>query len=93
MGLTILNINASRVGKREKLNDLLAIINSPGIVCIQEINIRSAFLYFQDYFQVIVNKDDNQNEDIGIITLVSRKYDIEQNIIAGNGRIIETKLR
>ena len=49
MGLTILNINASRIGKREKLNDLLAIINvySPGIVCIQEINIRSAFLYLQ----------------------------------------------
>ena len=66
---------------------------SPGIVCIQEINIRSAFLYFQDYFQVIVNKDDNQNEDIGIITLVSRKYNIEQNIIAANGRIIGTKLR
>ena len=26
MGLTILNINASRIGKREKLNDLFAII-------------------------------------------------------------------
>ena len=75
MGLTILNINASRIGKREKLNDLLAIINaySPGIVCIQEMNIHSAFLYFQDYFQVLVNKDDKQNEDIGIITVSHQK--------------------
>ena len=93
MGLTILNINASRIGKKEKLNDVLAMINlyNPLIVCIQEINIQTAMRYFQGHFQVIVNKEDKQNDNIGIATLVNKKYNIEQNIIASNGRIIGTK--
>ena len=95
MGFTILNINASRIGKREKLIDLLALINiySPSVVCIQEINIMTAYRYFQEYFQVIVNREDDKNDDIGIVTLVNKKCKIEQNIIANNGRIIGTKLK
>ena len=95
MCLTILNINASQIGKKEKLNEVLAMINlyNPTIECIQEINVQTSLRYFQDYFQVVVNKEDNQLDNIGIVTLVNKKCNIEQNIIARNGRIIGTKLQ
>ena len=78
MGFTILNINASRIGKKEKLIDVLTLINSysPSVVCIQEINTMTVYRYFQEYFQVIVNREDDKNDDIGIVTLMNKKCKI-----------------
>ena len=94
MVFNIININASRIGKREKLLELYAafMIYKPDVVCIQEINIRNATRYYQDQFQIIGNKDENQNDDIGILTLIKKGTPIKENILGENGRIIGTKL-
>ena len=57
-----------------------------------EINIRNATRYYQDQFQIIGNKDENQNDDIGILTLIKKGTPIKENILGENGRIIGTKL-
>ena len=57
---TVININASRKGKKEKVIDVMAFMNAhnPTVVCIQEINIRMVFKYCQELYQVIGNKED-----------------------------------
>ena len=91
---TVININASRIGRKEKVLDVMAFMNAynPTVVCIQEINIRTVYKYCQEMYQVIGNKEDSQ-EDIGIVTLIKKGIYIEQNIIAKNGRIIGTKIK
>ena len=43
--LKILNVNASRISRRDRIVGLMALLNSIGsnIICIQEINIREAY--------------------------------------------------
>ena len=74
--LKILNINASRINRRDRLIKLLYTINSlgPNVVCIQEINIREAFNVFKENYTVIINGDVNMGEGIGIMTLAKKIF-------------------
>ena len=85
--LKILNINASRINKRERILNLLYKINSlgPNIVCIQEINIRAAYNIFKDCYECIINEDIHIGEGIGIMTLVKKDIIIREKIIGEMG--------
>ena len=67
--LKILNVNASRISRRDRIVGLMALVKSigPNIICIQEINIREAYAVFRDNFQVIINGDECMGEGIGIV--------------------------
>ena len=91
----VLNVNASRIGKRDRVTELLSIIKTldPTVICIQEINTRTSLQVFKDHYQVVVNQDDLNFSGIGIATLINKKVYIEGNIISKCGRIIGTKIK
>ena len=92
--LKLLNVNASRISRKDRIVGLMALIKCIGanIICIQEINIREAYKVFVDHFQVIINGDESMGEGIGIVTLVNKHIKIEGKIIAEGGRILGVKL-
>ena len=53
---TILNVNASRIGKNERVIELLAVMKAlnPSVICIQEINVRTVLEEFKNHYQVVV---------------------------------------
>ena len=93
--LKILNVNASRISRRDRIVGLMALVKSIGlnIICIQEINIREAYSVFEDHFQVLINGDESMGEGIGIVTLVNKNIQIYGKILGESGRIIGVKLR
>ena len=48
---------------------------------------------FKEYYQVIINGDDNMGEGIGIMTLIDKNIYIEGTILGNTGRIIGIRLK
>ena len=91
----VLNINASRICSENRIITLFNYIQvfKPGIVCIQEIDVRIASKVFKSEFQVLCNYDQNEIGYVGMVTLIRKEMDILENIYGINGRIIGAKLK
>ena len=92
--LKILNINASRINRKDRLINLLYTIKAlgPNVICIQEINIREAYNTFKDSYECIINGNTNMGDGIGIITMVEKGIIVKEKIIGECGRIIGVKV-
>ena len=91
----VLNINASRICTENRIITLFNYIElyTPGIVCIQEIDVRIANRIFKRKYQVFCNYDQNESGYIGVVTLIRRELHIMENIYGIKGRIIGVKLK
>ena len=70
----VLNINASRICTENRIITLFNYIQlfSPGIVCIQEIDVRMANKIFKREYQVFCNYDQNESGYTGAVTLIRK---------------------
>ena len=91
----VLNINASRICSENRIITLFNYIHvfKPGIVCIQEIDVRIASKVFKSEYQVLCNYDQKNIGYVGMVTLIRKEMDILENIYGINGRIIGVKLK
>ena len=93
--LTVLTANAHRIGRREKILELLEAFKSynPNIIFIQEIVINMALKIFSPHFQVFVNLETPSYDGVGIVTLVDNQIKVIDHKIGEEGRTIGVKTR
>ena len=62
------------------------------IISIQEIDINGAITIFSSKYNVFVNPGDNSSDGISIVTLVRKKFIVEDFVVGGKGRILGVRL-
>ena len=62
------------------------------IISIQEIDIKGSVSIFSSKYHVFVNIGDNSSDGIGIVTLVKKRYIVDDFVVGGQGRIIGVKV-
>ena len=91
--LIIVNFNAARCGNSDKVRHLANVVEAylPSIVCIQEINVRSALKEFSSRYQVFINLESDSRDGVGMVSLVKLGIKVDDVIVGYNGRIIGVK--
>ena len=91
--LFIVNFNATRCGNSDKIRHLANVVEAylPSIVCIQEINVRSALKEFSSRYQVFINLESDSRDGVGMVSLVKLGIKVDDVIVGYNGRIIGVK--
>ena len=64
----------------------------PDLISIQEIDLKGSVSIFSSKYHVFVNIGENSSDGIGIVTLVKKKFIIEDFVVGGEGRFIGVKL-
>ena len=92
--LKIFNFNASRISSLRRIRSVQSIFESfePDIISIQEIDIKGSVDIFSNKYHVFVNIGDNSSDGIGIVTLVRKKFIVEDFVVGGQGRILGVRL-
>ena len=90
-----LNLNASRIGSFQRVNELLNFISlyDASFICIQEIDVFSAMRIFKGHFQIFTNYDLDRNSNIGIVTLVKYNIEVLDQLTSLDGRILGIKCK
>ena len=88
----ILSLNARRFERQDKILNIkhFCELSSADVICFQEIHITTALKIFSSQYQVYVNF--NNNQDIGIVTVVKKGFKIIDFAMCNQGRIIGIKL-
>ena len=93
--LKIITLNAHRIGRLSKILKLNEIISRENahFIHIQEIVVSSAIKVFSQEYQVLINYEQGaeDNDGVGIITLVAKRLNISDFIIGEKGRTIGVK--
>lgn len=92
--LKVFNFNASRISSLRRMRSVQSIFESfdSDIISIQEIDINGAITIFSSKYHVFVNPGDNSSDGIGIVTLVRKKFIVEDFVVGGQGRILGVRL-
>ena len=89
----VFNFNASRITSLRRIRSVQSIFESldPDLISIQEIDLKGSVSIFSSKYHVFVNIEDSSN-GIGIVTLVKKKFIVDDFVVGGGGRFIGVKL-
>mgnify|MGYP001467650847 FL=1 len=92
--LKVFNFNASRISSLRRMRSVQSIFESfdSDIISIQEIDINGAITIFSSKYHVFVNPGENSSDGIGIVTLVRKRFIVEDFVVGGQGRILGVRL-
>ena len=92
--LKVFNFNASRISSLRRMRSVQSIFESfdSDIISIQEIDINGAITIFSSKYHVFVNPGENSSDGISIVTLVRKKFIVEDFVVGGKGRILGVRL-